>query len=388
MTQYKQRYQLSHHVERIAWTPEALSRDAISPHGLAVLIDTDYCNKSAAAIVSPRAARGHFRFELRGNDVSNFTKEYGNLVILTRDDAGNHTYFRVHQSILSKHSKALSDHIFPGSLPSVRDEYDGVPLVEFQEDAKDLNMFLKFLYEPFAAPLQRGDPDIAFKMFGTLKLADKFLIDPLKDTILSYIREDWPQTLQAWDEREALYARRLKNCPPQITMDGVAPEPASVIRLARMFEPRLLTIAFYHLSRLPANSTYGQHNQAPRHARGVRGYLLTPDDREKVTLGRERMMRWISDRLEAAQLDTWQCKGDEGCHVHIYWRVVVLHRSIMRTMDVLTTLRLMRSHKVERGTSEVVEDAVCLDCNARWDQVINDTRRDFFDSLPAFFPDL
>ncbi|KAG6849908.1 hypothetical protein H0H93_003775, partial [Arthromyces matolae] len=189
-------------------------------------------------------------------------------------------------SILSKHSKALSDHIFSDSTPAEREVYDGVPLVEFQEDPRDLNIFLKFLYEPFAAPIQRGDPDIAFKMYGALRLADRFSIDPLKETILSYIREDWPQSLQAWDERESFYSRRLKNCPT-LTMDDVAPEPASVIRLARKFEPRILTLAFYHLSRLPVNAAYGQHIQAPRHARGVRGYLLSPADREKVALGRE-----------------------------------------------------------------------------------------------------
>ncbi|KAG5338271.1 hypothetical protein E4T56_gene12917 [Termitomyces sp. T112] len=311
----------------------------------------------------------------------------GNLVILTRDHGGNHTYFRVHQSILSKHSKALSDHIFPDSSPSQREIYDGVPLVEFQEDPRDLNIFLKFLYEPFAAPIQKGDPDIAFKMYGALRLADRFSIDPLKETILSYIREDWPQTLQAWDEREAFYSRRLKSSPGS-TMDDVAPEPASVIRLARKFEPQVLTLAFYHLSRLPVNATYGQHNQAPRHARGVRGYLLSPADREKVALGRERMLRWTSDRLESLALDTWQCRAEGGCQPHIYWRVVVLHRSIMRSMDVLTTLRTMRSHKQERGTSDVVEDAVCQHCNTRWDTILNETRRDFFDSLSSFFPDL
>ena len=226
-------------------------------------------------------------------------------------------------------------------------------------------------------------------MFGPLRLADKFLITPLKDTILSYIREDWPQTLQSWDEREALYARRLKNAPPGVTMDDIAPEPASVIRLARMFEPKLLTTAFYHLSRLPVNATYGQIGHAPRHARGVRSDLLSIVDKEKVALGRERMMWWIADRLEAAALDTWQCVEEgSACHVHIYWRVAVLHRSIMRSKDVLATLKAMRSHKVERGTSQIVEDAVCRDCNGRWDQILADARRDFFDSLVTFSPDL
>jgi hypothetical protein len=238
-----------------------------------------------------------------------------------------------------------------------------------------------------AAPLQRGDPDIAFSLYGALKLADRFFIDPLKDMILSHIREDWPQTLQGWDEREALYLRRLKSLPG-LTMDDVAPEPASVIRLARMFEPRLLTFAFYHLSRLPVNAIYKQHGQGVRNVRGVRSSLLSPADRERAMAGRERMLKWLTDRMETSMLDTWNCISGAPCHIHIYWRVVVLHRTVMRNFDVLATLRSMRSHKVERGTSEPVEDVVCPDCNAKWDQILFDARREFFDSLSAFFPDL
>jgi hypothetical protein len=238
-----------------------------------------------------------------------------------------------------------------------------------------------------AAPLQRGDPDIAFSLYGALKLADRFLIDPLKDMILSHIREDWPQTLQGWDEREALYLRRMKSLPG-LTMDDVAPEPASVIRLARMFEPRLLTLAFYHLSRLPVNAIYKQHGQGVRNVRGVRTYLLSPADREKAMVGRERMLKWLADKMEASMFDNWHCIAGDPCHLHIYWRVAVLHRTVMRNLDVLATLRSMRSHKVERGTSQLVEDVVCPDCNARWDQILSDARRDFFDSLSTFFPDL
>lgn len=238
-----------------------------------------------------------------------------------------------------------------------------------------------------AAPLQRGDPDIAFSLYGALKLADRFLIDPLKDMILSHIHEDWPQTLHGWDEREAVYLKRMKSSPG-LTMDDVAPEPASVIRLARTFEPQLLTLAFYHLSRLPVNAVYKQHGQGVRNARGVRTHLLSPADREKAMVGRERMLKWLADRMEASRLDAWNCNAEGPCHLHIYWRVAVLHRTAMRNLDVLSTLRSMRSHKVERGTSQPLEDVVCPDCNARWDQMLSDARRDFFDSLSSFFPDL
>lgn len=205
--------------------------------------------------------------------------------------------------------------------------------------------------------------------------------------ILSHICEDWPQTLQGWDEREALYLRRLKSSPG-LTMDDVAPEPASVIRLARMFQPQLQTLPFFHLSRLPVNAIYKQHGLGVRNVRGARIHLLSPADREKAMMGRERMFKWLADRMEASMFDTWHCVAGAPCHQHIFWRVAVLHRTVMRNLDVLYTLRSMRSHKVERGTSQVVEDAVCPDCNAKWDQILFDARRDFFDSLPSFFPDL
>jgi hypothetical protein len=244
---------------------------------------------------------------------------------------------------------------------------------------------LKLISHTFsAAPLQRGDPDIAFSLYGALKLADRFLIDPLKDMILSHIHEDWPQSLHGWDEREALYLKRLKSSPT-LTMDDVAPEPASVIRLARTFEPKILTLAFYHLSRLPVNAVY---KQGARNSRGVRTHLLSPADREKAMVGRERMLKWLADRMEACMLDTWNCNAEGPCHLHIYWRAAVLHRTAMRNLDVLSTLRSMRSHKLERGTSQPMEDVVCSDCNARWDQILSDARRDFFDSLSSFFPDL
>ena len=44
---------------------------------------------------------------------------------------------RLRQSILSKHSQALSELI----TPTVRESYDGVPLVGLQEDPRNLNIF-------------------------------------------------------------------------------------------------------------------------------------------------------------------------------------------------------------------------------------------------------
>jgi len=47
--------------------------------------------------------------------------------------------------------------------PPFQETYDGVPLIEFHEDARDLNLFLKFLYEPVVhavLPLYRGETPI------------------------------------------------------------------------------------------------------------------------------------------------------------------------------------------------------------------------------------
>jgi hypothetical protein len=76
-----------------------------------------------------------------------FYIEDGNIVLSTKDKDGNITYFRVHRSTLMKHSPIFRD-MFNIPTPPDMDLYDGVPVVQLQDDPNDLKAFLTFLYEP------------------------------------------------------------------------------------------------------------------------------------------------------------------------------------------------------------------------------------------------
>ena len=75
----------------------------------------------------------------------------GNFVIIAQDAAKttDQVHFRVHQSILSKHSQVFKDMFtLPGPPADAQEFYDGVPFVEVNDDPEDMAKFLTILYEP------------------------------------------------------------------------------------------------------------------------------------------------------------------------------------------------------------------------------------------------
>ena len=76
--------------------------------------------------------------------------EDGNLVVSANGGTNGDTgivYFRVHKSILGKHSPVFKD-MFSLPSPEEVEQHDGVPLVHVHDDVSDLRSFLKALYEP------------------------------------------------------------------------------------------------------------------------------------------------------------------------------------------------------------------------------------------------
>jgi hypothetical protein len=79
-----------------------------------------------------------------------FYNDDGNIVLSAKDAEGCTVYFRLHRSILTKHSPVFGDMFAmpTPSLPSV-DQYDGVPLVEMAGDSADaLRSLIALLYDP------------------------------------------------------------------------------------------------------------------------------------------------------------------------------------------------------------------------------------------------
>jgi hypothetical protein len=62
-------------------------------------------------------------------------------------ESQNLVYFRVHKSVLAKHSLVFEDML---TIPTPADQelYDGVPLVHLHDDAGEVKEFIGMLYNP------------------------------------------------------------------------------------------------------------------------------------------------------------------------------------------------------------------------------------------------
>lgn len=78
----------------------------------------------------------------------------GNVVLSALDAKGRRVYFRVHRSVLVRHSPILSDlfEIPPlrneGPPHDVKEVYDDALHISMPDSAEDIESFLKVLYDP------------------------------------------------------------------------------------------------------------------------------------------------------------------------------------------------------------------------------------------------
>ncbi|EAU81839.1 hypothetical protein CC1G_12509 [Coprinopsis cinerea okayama7 len=336
-----------------------------------------------------------------------------------RDREDSFTYFCVHRAVLEK-SELLRNVLAIPHPDDTQMYYDNLPMINSVDDPRDVAVVLKYSYDPSQSPVHEEDVDVAYRLYGVLEMADKFLLEDLKSMILEHIQRDWPTTLEAWDERERLFYTRWESQPHK-AMDFHAPEPASVIRVARRFNLRsILPIAFYHLSRTAVDTAYPNHSKevlklADYSARSARVELLGVEDRFKALAGRERMFGWIGMQIENLGIEErWgsQCPlvssategGDEDgggevkrhCYDNVVLRLLTIQTNILANWDPLKTLKSNFGALEEEGAgsnggagaSRVGSDSLCARCRKEWDEWVGATRQRLFDSLTDFFLDL
>ncbi|KAM5546269.1 hypothetical protein V8D89_000395 [Ganoderma adspersum] len=175
-----------------------------------------------------------------------------------------YTLFRVHKFLLKHHSTVFAN-FFADANAAPTEVYDGVPLAEMHGDkAEDFALLLSYLYNPSSLVFKRNDPNTPLTVAGVVRLADKYLIEPLHRCLVQQVCADWPTTLNEYDikqgEIDVLRKVALHNVPFQYSPDDdrqrlsdVIPEPASAILFGREFGcPQILPAAFYKLSLIPA----------------------------------------------------------------------------------------------------------------------------------------
>ena len=243
-------------------------------------------------------------------------------------------------------------------------------------------------------PIAKDEPDAAFTMFGVLKLADKFMVEPLKELILSHIRLDWPKSLKKWDQRQEKYRARFKR-QNQSQPCRWAPDPASVIQVARRYDPTLLPLVFYQLSTLRREDVGDTREIFCDPPSAVaRWTLLSQQDELCIERGRLAMMIWIMHEFDTFDFEDWDCPGGHDCHLRMKARLVEVHRRIMRHADPLKMLEMLAKIDEEEGDFEnnkdywsgAMPDVICESCDSNWKSYIPPIRADLFNSLDSFFP--
>ncbi|KAF7376427.1 hypothetical protein MSAN_00058300 [Mycena sanguinolenta] len=123
----------------------------------------------------------------------------GNIILSAKDADECIVYFRVHRSILTKHSPVFKD-MFTMPLPQDEDQYDGAPLVEMAGDSADaLRSLVALLYDPECTSEILESADFATRMYHPVVLAKKYQIDWIPKMAASHLTKLWPGSLVGWD---------------------------------------------------------------------------------------------------------------------------------------------------------------------------------------------
>ncbi|KAH9929673.1 uncharacterized protein B0H18DRAFT_873780 [Fomitopsis serialis] len=230
----------------------------------------------------------------------------GNVVLSGRAQDGSVQYFRVHHSVLCRHSPVLADMF---ALPPLRasssrdvleETYDGVLHVQMPDSAEDLASFLGVLYDPLGTAYKRFNPNTPVLVEGTLKLATKYECDAIRTRIVENFEADWPQTLAQWDARRSEcillrseHAQQFTGKINGLYLDDRLPEPASAIRVATDYViPSILPAAFYQLALLSTDADWDEYRANPgKHlrfgARTARWRLLDKRDLMRLVHGQK-----------------------------------------------------------------------------------------------------
>ena len=245
------------------------------------------------------------------------------------------TLFRVHMSILSRHSIFFRDMFtLPQPPQQAQDDVvEGCPVVSLQDSADDLASLLVAIYDGTSFG-DNGRDD--FKVVaGILRLSSKYMVDSLRTKALAHLTEAWPPTLKGWDLREdraRTYEQDTGHGRGQLYPSPIVSfihffqarrecdrlSVQEVINLAREINaPSLLPAAFYDLSRYHYTQIFEPLDEDPLYPRDPRHGQLSPQDMQKLALGKESSSRFITSLIQSMsefhQRKVQILRGGYGC---------------------------------------------------------------------------
>lgn len=243
----------------------------------------------------------------------NFNFHDGTIIVSAsgpRDGGSSSTvetvHFRLHKSILRIYSTTFADML---SMP----QGDGAlepAVVHLQDPLDHVIKLLAAIYSGGSVPqepLSRAKWEF---LVPVLVLADKYDMGRLTTNLLPKLLEDWPTTLEKWDDVDArtrsivrATADKRSENPSLPSPDNILPEPAMVAKFGQTHPA-----AFYHLSRLSHSAPEDigiLYYSGPEVLRSADYSLLTSADWVRVARGQANIREWLYDRATQAFRVDW-----------------------------------------------------------------------------------
>ncbi|KAH7885812.1 hypothetical protein F5I97DRAFT_1808537 [Phlebopus sp. FC_14] len=231
----------------------------------------------------------------------------GSIVLRAED-----TLFRVHKSLLARHSgffhdlftlpQLVEDVASPPSCQSTSlttvvgatGDVEGCPVLRLHDAAEDVANLLTALVD--GPNFGNNDPADFQVVSGILRLATKYVVDSLREKALDHLALAWPTTLKGWDTREDI-ARFGELQDGSSAMTSIYPSPIAVINLAREVNaPALLPSAFYDLSRYHFSQIFDHGESFEESAWQC---SLSPADLQRLALGKEASQHAITTLIQS-----------------------------------------------------------------------------------------
>ncbi|KAF8892067.1 hypothetical protein BD779DRAFT_1510683 [Infundibulicybe gibba] len=215
------------------------------------------------------------------------------------------TLFRVHISMLSRHSECFRDMFSipqpqPSNIHSDAGDLQTTPVVHLHDSAEDVGNLFSALYD---GPKFGSNDEQDFRIVsGILRLSTKYIFESLRTMALAHLSVAWPATLKAWDLRED--RARTFEVEQDISMPSnrmfLYPHPIAVINLAReVHAPSLLPAAFYDLARWSYSQIFDEEAPTSHRLPPVPSLNLAAPDLQRLCLGKEAAQHAITSLIQA-----------------------------------------------------------------------------------------
>ncbi|GJE88211.1 hypothetical protein PsYK624_042940 [Phanerochaete sordida] len=314
---------------------------------------------------------------------------------------------RCHASVLAELSPVLKARL---ALPSAEDDMlDGARCIDLDDAWEDVRDTLRLLYGRISIAFERRHHETIGLIAGSLRLAAKYEMDEILLQLAPLLERDWPIEYAEWERSEAELKRRDEEQKNAAERDGlpfvqnVQQDPAAVLQVAQQARIRsVLPAVFYELCRRDIG---GGTKERP-----LNTALLSRDDFQRITIGRERLaaatQKHLVERIlhhlsrsHVPLLDGEQCTkagaGDSERNrsaciqpLHEWWGELyvrnapyISHKDPLGAVDRVCQFLLVR----EGAGGHVVHVRVCEVCRGALARLMRSQAQKLWDELPKVF---